>query len=69
MAEQSIINEYADDLQSYLFFSVPKELNERICQIVRELGTVLSEEQLELLCEDVIKPLGDVIEERDDLLN
>lgn len=67
MAEQSIINEYADDLQSYLFFSVPKELNERICQIVRELGTVLSEEQLELLCEDVIKPLGDVIEERDDL--
>lgn len=67
MVAKEIINEYVDDLQSDLFFSVPKELNERICQIVRELGTVLSEEQLESLCDDVIKPLKDEIDERDDL--
>lgn len=67
MVAKEIINEYVDDLQINLEFNVPKELNERIYQIVKELGSVLSEEQLELLCDGVIKPLGDEIEERDEL--
>lgn len=67
MAEKEFINECVDDLQMNLEFTVPKELNERIFQIVKELGTVLSEKQLESLCDDVIKPLGYEIEERNDL--
>lgn len=67
MAEKEFINECVDGLQMNLEFTVPKELNERIFQIVKELGTVLSEKQLESLCDDVIKPLGYEIEERNDL--